>query len=87
MVITRLSFSLDYCHLDNSIVAGVDGLVCLPSVDVNQLYLAVFGAHQYNIGLDDGSNQRTNHRIVLDYSLEEHGLDQSARSTHNLPYI
>ena len=87
MVITRLSLSLDDCHFDNCIVAGVNCLVCLPSVDVNQLYLPVFGTHQHNIWLNNRGNQRADHGIVLDDSLEEHGFNQSASSTHNLPYI
>ncbi len=87
MVITRFGLSLDYCHFNDCIVAGVDGFVGLASVDVDEFDFAVFGTHEDNIGLDDGSNEGADHGIVLDDSLEEHGFDQSACSTHNLPHI
>lgn len=65
----------------------MDGLIGFPPVDVDQLQLAVLGAQQNEVWLEDRGGEGADHGIVLDDALEEERFYYSACASHHLPHI
>jgi len=84
---TWFGTTFDGDKFDDSGGAALDGFVGLPSIDVNQLHLAVLCAQQNEVRLKHRCDQGAYHRVVLDYSLKEQSLDSSVASPHHLPDV
>ena len=70
-----MAFPLEDDHFDHRIVTAGDGLVALALFYVDGLDLPVLGSDIDQVGVQHRAHNRTNHRVVLDQSLQEQAFD------------
>lgn len=74
-------------HLDDSIVATRESFVSFSFLNVDELNFAVLRPDIHEVVMQDRSDKRTYHRVVLDDSLKEHSLNNVLGVSCYLPNV
>lgn len=81
---TIFSLSFDDYHFNDCIGAHVISFIGLSSIDIDEFNFSIFGSQKNKIWIKNWSEYGCNHGVVLNLSLEEHGLYLSVSSSHDL---
>ena len=86
-IFTWFGLSFNNKHFYNGVIAARKSLIRLTFLNVDQLDLTIFCTDVHQVVLDHWSHKGAYHGVVLNDSLQEHGLDDVLGVSCNLPHI